>query len=932
MGVLEIIKYGPPDERAPLSRRPWVAGDVRGVSGRERGKQSDGPMLAEGQALAATRVSRWIALVAVGLCLLSLSVSLPARGEQPSWAPGPSATRIVTWMMNDSVGLASSDVSFAGGNASLAWTPVSRMWSHGSDFSANGSLGPNVTAGPSGLSLRADTSNRVSNGNFTSPASWAFTNGTADNTTARWLPSQDVAGLNHTSGPTAMLWDPLSNIATTWTLSASVGSTSNVYQAPGAMGDFVNVTAGVTQYAGAQHIGTVNWAAYDQFRMALFQNASAPAAFNISAVDGTFTSQTTVPVALVAGWQTVSVDLDQLGSSRSSLSSLTLRIVGAGGQKLPSLSYYFAEIQLGKAKQADTTARVSQTFDKANTTTRLPGSATLSFDWMIENFTGVAEGLLGANLTGPGGTFVTVFPSTFSSGWRHFSADVSSYTAASGVYNLSFGLQIVLDNITASNVTAFVDNVAFVYPDRGNGSYLSSPRSMGDDSQFLTVSWTASLPSASTTVRLGFRSGNTTTAMGSWSQFSSPGTYPLSDFGLYFQVRADLNTTNASLSPTLSTLTLATTHRAGVGAVISGNYSAPADFLFWRSFQVDDDVPASTAVAFSAGDGSSWVHVEPGGNLTALGIGSRIQWKAVFNTSDGLRSPTLARVFLVYDYLGPPVRVVFTAFNQSVPTGATLSATAGESVPLGVLVYDAGSHPVPVATFQVGWHVGNASAGSIEPNGTYTAGNPGSYVITVTIASYGGGPLVYASLPVNVTAASGSSAFPSSLWDYWPVFVVAIAALAGFSIYELVIRRLFAIDDVFLIAKDGRLIIHNTRRMRADRDEDILSGMLTAIMAFLRDSDPEENGEFKKFEVGGKTTMLERGKHVYLTAIYSGRVPGWARKDLHRFMTDLEDHFGDAFASWSGSPEDLHGLKEYMQRFVTHMRYRGDSGAHRVEN
>ncbi len=148
--------------------------------------------------------------------------------------------------------------------------------------------------------------------------------------------------------------------------------------------------------------------------------------------------------------------------------------------------------------------------------------------------------------------------------------------------------------------------------------------------------------------------------------------------------------------------------------------------------------------------------------------------------------------------------------------------------------------------------------------------------------------------------------------------------MVGFALYQLAIVRVYPIDDVFLIAKDGRLIVHNTRRMRADRDEDILSGMLTAIMSFLRDQDPEENGELKRFEVGGKTTLLERGPHVYLTAIYSGRVPRWAGKDLHRFMGDLEDHFGDAFANWSGSPEDLHGLKEFMGRFVSHVRYRGD--------
>ena len=127
-------------------------------------------------------------------------------------------------------------------------------------------------------------------------------------------------------------------------------------------------------------------------------------------------------------------------------------------------------------------------------------------------------------------------------------------------------------------------------------------------------------------------------------------------------------------------------------------------------------------------------------------------------------------------------------------------------------------------------------------------------------------------------------------------------------------------------------MFHSTRRMRADRDEDILSSMLTAIMAFLRDQDPEENGEFKLFKVGGKTTLLERGQHAYLAAVYSGRIPRWAGKDLHRFMADLEARFGDAFADWTGSPEDLHGLKEFMQRFVSRVRYPGRLPLRRKEN
>jgi len=133
---------------------------------------------------------------------------------------------------------------------------------------------------------------------------------------------------------------------------------------------------------------------------------------------------------------------------------------------------------------------------------------------------------------------------------------------------------------------------------------------------------------------------------------------------------------------------------------------------------------------------------------------------------------------------------------------------------------------------------------------------------------------------------------------------------------------MFAIDDIFLISKEGRLMMHNTRRMRADRDEDILSAMLTAILSFLTDFDREENGNLRRFELGGKTALLERGKNAYLAAVYSGRVPRWAGKDLRRFMDDLERRFGEVFAQWSGDPQDLQGLKEFSDRFVSRLRYR----------
>ena len=88
---------------------------------------------------------------------------------------------------------------------------------------------------------------------------------------------------------------------------------------------------------------------------------------------------------------------------------------------------------------------------------------------------------------------------------------------------------------------------------------------------------------------------------------------------------------------------------------------------------------------------------------------------------------------------------------------------------------------------------------------------------------------------------------------WWILLLVAAAAIAG-ALFFLVRRRSQTgskpspaaptakeseaiVEDVFLLNhKDGLLIKHETRRLRPDVDTDILSGMLTAVQAFVKDA------------------------------------------------------------------------------------------------
>ena len=155
----------------------------------------------------------------------------------------------------------------------------------------------------------------------------------------------------------------------------------------------------------------------------------------------------------------------------------------------------------------------------------------------------------------------------------------------------------------------------------------------------------------------------------------------------------------------------------------------------------------------------------------------------------------------------------------------------------------------------------------------------------------------------------------------WSGIGILLAGIAVFVVWELFLRFPHTLEDMFVIGRDGRLILHNTRRLRADRDEDILAGMLTAIMMFVRDSFREEQQDLNQFELKDRKVLVERGTHCYVAAIYAGKVPPWARSDIAAFLRDIEGALGRQLEAWSGDKEDLQGLKGMTEEFVRSRRY-----------
>lgn len=98
---------------------------------------------------------------------------------------------------------------------------------------------------------------------------------------------------------------------------------------------------------------------------------------------------------------------------------------------------------------------------------------------------------------------------------------------------------------------------------------------------------------------------------------------------------------------------------------------------------------------------------------------------------------------------------------------------------------------------------------------------------------------------------------------------------------------LYRVEQVFLIHKDtGLLLSHAAAESTAVQDQSLVSGMLTAIRAFVQDSfGSRPSDALDRFQVGDLTVWIEQGPRAILAAVIRGTPP----ETLHRlFQSTLE--------------------------------------------
>ncbi|MEM4729558.1 MAG: Ig-like domain-containing protein [Thermoplasmata archaeon] len=123
----------------------------------------------------------------------------------------------------------------------------------------------------------------------------------------------------------------------------------------------------------------------------------------------------------------------------------------------------------------------------------------------------------------------------------------------------------------------------------------------------------------------------------------------------------------------------------------------------------------------------------------------------------------------------------------------------------------------------------------------------------------------------------------------------------------------FAVEDIFLMYRDGRLIQHTTRRIKADMDVEVMTSMLKAVQDFVKDSlGMAEGAELGSMEYGENRIILEKGRYVILAAVITGEEPDGFRDEMKSAIRNIEGEFGAVLMTWDGTPAALAGARRYL--------------------
>jgi OOP family OmpA-OmpF porin len=141
----------------------------------------------------------------------------------------------------------------------------------------------------------------------------------------------------------------------------------------------------------------------------------------------------------------------------------------------------------------------------------------------------------------------------------------------------------------------------------------------------------------------------------------------------------------------------------------------------------------------------------------------------------------------------------------------------------------------------------------------------------------------------------------------------------------------YRVEQVFLIHRPtGLLLQHLTAPGTQVQDADIVSGMLTAIREFVRDSFKvaEEEG-LQTLKVGELTVLVEQGPHAFVAVVVRGTAPPALRQTLQQALESVQAQYSDLLESFGGNAEAFEGARPLLE-VCLQQQFRGSRPARRL--
>ncbi len=132
------------------------------------------------------------------------------------------------------------------------------------------------------------------------------------------------------------------------------------------------------------------------------------------------------------------------------------------------------------------------------------------------------------------------------------------------------------------------------------------------------------------------------------------------------------------------------------------------------------------------------------------------------------------------------------------------------------------------------------------------------------------------------------------------------------------LRSKFKVEEAFLIYEDGRLIAHNSRRLKPERDKDITTGMLTAVQSFVTDTlMDEEKGTLDQLKYGNLSILVEPMGKVNLAIIISGEETPVLRQGMRNIIAYVNKRYTLFLEDWDGDIGRFSDVKRYIGHLVS---------------